>query len=592
MSSRRRNVGTRSFLTMERIEDMLFSAISKGDVHNVGYLLSKGANMNVICGQGRTSLGLAAELGNTAVLQKLLDFSNAPAIYSRERDNRKRRAKKWKRDPELGGTPVNQNHTAAAQTSTSNQAEVRTPEGMDALEWDPEMSATAPGPPDKDEEHWSRLYMWYAGILDRTSTMYDIPHSCDVNHQDYYSRCALHYAAEQGHEDAVLLLTAAGCRVDIGDKENRTPLHLAASRGHSAVAVHLLDSGAEVNRKTSDRTSALHIAASRGFTNFVRVLLEHGANVDALDASDRTPLMLAVLRRRDQVVRVLVEHGAKVNIEEIHGYTPLCEAVWQKSVPMVKILLDAGAKVTQSHYLLHYAIMHRQVDMARLLLQAGCIVNLRDDNGDTPLIAAARTGNCEITELLLKNGANVNYSNGLTGSGPLHESVEYTRDSDFQTFVEMVKVLRSHGAILNAHSLTGGDTPLFRAILLQKYKAAALLIRLGSDVNMCDVNICGVDLVTLARKRNHFGLIRMLIYAGFNLHQNFPEIEPPNNPDALDLDSIDGWMKYMKYNPMRLTDLCRIVLRKQMGERVSEVVSKSFLPQILKSYMMLEDVLT
>ena len=68
------------------------------------------------------------------------------------------------------------------------------------------------------------------------------------------------------------------------------------------------------------------------------------------------------------------------------------------------ILLSAGAKLTQSDYLLHYAIIHRHNDMARLLISAGAVMNLRDDNGDPPLILAVRTGNFKMIELLLKNG--------------------------------------------------------------------------------------------------------------------------------------------------------------------------------------------
>lgn len=78
--------------------------------------------------------------------------------------------------------------------------------------------------------------------------------------------------------------------------------------------------------------------------------------------------------------------------------------MWQKAVPLVQMLLDAGAKITQSHYLLHYAILHRHIEMAELLLKAGSVVNLRDENGDTPLIVAARTGVCQLAELLLRNG--------------------------------------------------------------------------------------------------------------------------------------------------------------------------------------------
>jgi len=386
------------------------------------------------------------------------------------------------------------------------------------------------------------------------------------------------------------MLTEAGCRLDIGDSDNLTALHLATARGHYKVAKMLLDAGVEVNRKTSDKTSALHIAASRGYIDTVEVLLDGGANIDSLDSSDRTPLFLAVSRGHEDVVALLIKHGAKVNIEEIHGYTPLCEAVWQKMVPLVQILLDAGAKITQSHFLLHYAIMHRHIEMAELLLKAGSIVNLRDDNGDSPLIVAARTGICQLVELLLRNGADVNYPNALTGSMPLHEAVEFIRDSKYSTFESMFHILRSYGAILNVQTCTGGDTPLFRAILLEKDKAATLLIRHGTDVNLCDVEACVVDNLRLARKRNNFRLAQMIVYAGFDLQHCTPDLKPPRKSNSLSLDSLRDWLTYMKFNPMRLTELCRLVIRAQLRERVYEKITSSYLPLSLKKYVLLEDL--
>ena len=62
---------------------------------------------------------------------------------------------------------------------------------------------------------------------------------------------------------------------------------------------------------------------------------------------------------------------------------------------------------------------------------------------------------------------------------PLHEAVEFIRDSKYSAFESMFNILQSYGAILNVQTCTGGDTPLFRAILLEKDKAATLLIHQG-----------------------------------------------------------------------------------------------------------------
>ena len=79
-----------------------------------------------------------------------------------------------------------------------------------------------------------------------------------------------------------------------------------------------------------------------------------------------------------------------MNLEEIHGYTALCEAVWQNNVSMAELLVSRGARVTQSHMLLHCAVTQSNTDMARLLLNARSVPNLRDDHGNTPLLLAAK----------------------------------------------------------------------------------------------------------------------------------------------------------------------------------------------------------
>lgn len=88
----------------------------------------------------------------------------------------------------------------------------------------------------------------------------------------------------------------------------------------------------------------------------------------------------------------------------VSGYTPLCEAVWSKSVDAASLLLKRGAKLTQSHYLLHYAVLHRHLSMAELLLKNGAYPNLREDHGDTPLLLAINCQDLVMVRLLLQYG--------------------------------------------------------------------------------------------------------------------------------------------------------------------------------------------
>jgi hypothetical protein len=109
-------------------------------------------------------------------------------------------------------------------------------------------------------------------------------------------------------------------------------------------------------------------------------------------------------------------------------------------------------------------------------------------------------------------------------------------------------------------------------------------------VNLCDVGACVVDNLCLARNRNNFHLAQMLVYAGFDLQHCTPDLQPPSKSTSLSLDNLEDWLTYMKFNPMRLSELCRLVIRTQLGERVYEKITSLYLPLTLKKYVLLEDI--
>lgn len=83
---------------------------------------------------------------------------------------------------------------------------------------------------------------------------------------------------------------------------------------------------------------------------------------------------------------------------------------------MFNRLLEYGADVSQVNdnldSALHIAALHRNTNMLRLLmLQIGVQVDIRNKNGDTPLMIACTANDLETSHFLIDSGAEVNVAN-------------------------------------------------------------------------------------------------------------------------------------------------------------------------------------
>ncbi|MBM4042870.1 MAG: hypothetical protein FJ290_30645 [Planctomycetes bacterium] len=96
-----------------------------------------------------------------------------------------------------------------------------------------------------------------------------------------------------------------------------------------------------------------------------------------------------------------------------------------------------------------------------------------EDFGEhSPLGLAARRGNAEMVQLLLQYGADVTgYTNGVT---PLHEAVEHK---------DVVEVLVSHGADVNAEGGFSLIRPIHWAVVKSQREVVELLLKHGADPN-------------------------------------------------------------------------------------------------------------
>lgn len=239
-------------------------------------------NINTICSSGLTPLGAAVHLGNVSICETLIENYKRTL---KDDDPTNHRSKKLCVDLSTDQRQTSQQDRSRANigyfvvqkdvdyVETTRELEIGndglTPEGMDALEWD-EIKTTTEESPNNDSSY-SRLYKWYADILNRTSDLLKSPPHCDINQIDRYGRTALHYACDRGHPSIVQLLLTAGCNVNHTSADNVTALHLACSVGNCDIVRMLIQAGARINHITNTKTTALHFASSHGFVKIMQV---------------------------------------------------------------------------------------------------------------------------------------------------------------------------------------------------------------------------------------------------------------------------------------------------------------------------------
>lgn len=100
---------------------------------------------------------------------------------------------------------------------------------------------------------------------------------------------------------------------------------------------------------------------------------------------------------------------ANLNATDSENRTPLAWSLWLHHNEILKLLVDGGADIqhpSDSGLPLFTAVDARNVDGARILIDAGAKVDVVDDRGATPIIAAAVNCDYAMVRLLIEKGAN------------------------------------------------------------------------------------------------------------------------------------------------------------------------------------------
>lgn len=236
------------------------------------------------------------------------------------------------------------------------------------------------------------------------------------------------------------------------------PLHVAVRTKNTKAAKLLLEHDAHVNATDDKGQTVLHEALRQhAEPALVELLLEHDADPNLVDRSGISPVALAVhhaqARRvlellaarqarpspaalivlgQDEKLAESITNRKAANQTEPIRQMPLLEvAAMHGNASAAELLLKQGAQVdgVVHHRPLHMAVLFKQVEVARVLLQHQADPNTQGTNNLTPLHEAARAGRSQLVKLLLASGADPQATTGKDSFveirwQPLHFAVQ------------------------------------------------------------------------------------------------------------------------------------------------------------------------
>ncbi|CAG9982215.1 unnamed protein product [Clonostachys byssicola] len=228
-----------------------------------------------------------------------------------------------------------------------------------------------------------------------------------------------------------------------------TPLHVAVMKrdcGDEYVVRKLLERGANVNAiNESQYTTPLVLAAKGGSANIARLLIEFGADIQRTINYSAFEMAIAHACKDGgslEVAEILLESG--FNLAENTEMAPF----WPIQTPKPEILRWLSHKGLDLNRILgpkkrakggfiygdfrgnsltpiQLAAKDGSVDMLRLLLELGADVNGPDEQVETTLHYGLKSGDKDVVQFLLDNGALVKRGSNLIWHAIKHDLDEY-----------------------------------------------------------------------------------------------------------------------------------------------------------------------
>ena len=439
-----------------------------GDVKLTGALLRAHANPGAVMETGMTPLSLACESGNADLVKELL---KAGADPNQTLAN--------------GETPL----MMAARTGRIPVIEALLAKGARVDE--------------KEKLRGTTALMWAAASSNTDAVRLLISKGADVSARSGTTPPGrAPYLAPPGRNRIEDFINGKGITFE-GVKPSSDPKAqaeedkiLARERevAKRSLAVFPLDKPAKPAPRQWGGLTPLQFAVREGSLETVKVLVDSGADVNQRSEFGWTALLVATQNRYYKIGLFLLDHGADPNIANEGGWTPLYIATDNRNI-------EGGDYPTRKPDMDH-------LDYIKRLFASHANPNLRMrsstetrtifthqwllEEGATPFLRAAQSGDIVLLKLLLEQGADPKITTDYkvtplmvaSGIGWV-QGVTYEWSPE-QT-LETVKMLLDLGADVNAQDTLDGRTALMGAAHKGRNDVVELLVQHGADLSLRDI---------------------------------------------------------------------------------------------------------
>ncbi|XP_044570645.1 protein phosphatase 1 regulatory subunit 12B isoform X12 [Drosophila ananassae] len=229
----------------------------------------------------------------------------------------------------------------------------------------------------------------------------------------FTSGCVFLAACLSGDKAEVIQLLDQGADINTANVDGLTALHQACIDDNLDMVEFLVERGADINRQDNEGWTPLHATASCGFMSIARYLVENGADVAAVNSDGDLALDLAIDVQHMAMIHYMEKMVQELNIDVEQARKAEEQAMLNDAK---KWLRSDAAEVDRPHpktgaTALHVAAAKGYTKVLSLLLAGRGNVDRQDNDGWTPLHAAAHWGQRETAEMLVESLADMDIRN-------------------------------------------------------------------------------------------------------------------------------------------------------------------------------------